>query len=78
MSGKSVIASKIDVENEAIKTTDGRIDKHKDHLKKYEEKLRTKFAAMEKSVNETKSQGNWLKMNMGLQDTDNNNNFNKK
>ncbi len=73
MSGRSVIANKIDVENESIKSTDNRIDRHKEHLKKYEEKLRIKFASMEKSVNETKSQGNWLKMNMGLQDNDNNN-----
>jgi flagellar hook-associated protein 2 len=72
MSGKSVLAAKVDVETEAIKSTDDRIDRHKDHLKKYEEKLRTKFASMEKSVNESKSQGNWMKMNMGIDDSDNN------
>jgi flagellar hook-associated protein 2 len=74
MSGKSVLAAKVDVETEAIKSTDDRIDRHKDHLKKYEEKLRTKFASMEKSVNESKGQGNWLKMNMGMQDSDNSSN----
>jgi flagellar hook-associated protein 2 len=73
MSGRNVLASKVEVENEAIKTTDGRIDKHKEHLKKYEENLRTKFASMEKSVNESKGQGNWLKMNMGMQDNDSSN-----
>ncbi|MBN2401759.1 MAG: flagellar filament capping protein FliD [Spirochaetes bacterium] len=70
MSGRSVLAAKIDVENEAIKSTDDRIDRHKDHLKKYEEKLRTKFASMERSITESKSQGNWLKMNLGIQDSD--------
>jgi flagellar hook-associated protein 2 len=69
-SGKSVLAAKVDLENEAIKSSDNRIDRHKEHLKKYEENLRSKFASMEKSVNESKSQGNWLKMNMGIQDSD--------
>jgi flagellar hook-associated protein 2 len=63
--GKNIIAAKIDVEDEAIKTTDDRIDKHKDHLKKYEDKMRAKFGSMERSVSESKSQGDWMKMNMG-------------
>jgi flagellar hook-associated protein 2 len=64
-SGKSVIAARVDVEDEAIKIADDRIDKHKDHLKKYEEKLRAKFGSMERSISESKSQGDWMKMNMG-------------
>jgi flagellar hook-associated protein 2 len=70
MSGRNIIAAKMDSETEAIKSTDDRIDRHKEHLKKYEEKLRTKFASMEKSVNEAKGQGNWMRMNMGIQDSD--------
>ena len=69
MSGKSIIAAKINVEDDAIKTTDDRIDRHKEHLKKYEEKLRSKFASMESSVSDSKSQGSWLKMNLGIEDS---------
>ncbi|MFH0976093.1 MAG: flagellar filament capping protein FliD [Spirochaetota bacterium] len=70
MSGRSVIAAKVDQENESIKSVDSRIDRHKEHLKKYEEKLRTKFASMEKSVSDSKAQGSWMKMNLGIQDSD--------
>ena len=70
MSGKNIIAAKINVEEESIKSTEDRIDRHKEHLKKYEEKLRTKFASMERSVSDSKSQGSWLKMNLGIEDSD--------
>jgi flagellar hook-associated protein 2 len=69
MSGRSVIAAKVDQETESIKSTESRIDRHKEHLKKYEEKLRTKFASMEKSVSDSKAQGNWLRMNYGTEDS---------
>ncbi|MBN2040883.1 MAG: flagellar filament capping protein FliD [Spirochaetes bacterium] len=65
MSGRNIIVSKINLEKDQIKSVDDRIDRHKEHLKKYEDKLRAKFAAMEKSVSESKSQGNWLQMNLG-------------
>ncbi len=66
-SGKNVIAAKMDMEDESIRVSDERIDKHKEHLKKYEDKLRTKFASMEKSISGSKSQNDWLKMNLGIE-----------
>lgn len=68
MSGKNIIVSKIDLENESIKQADDKIERHQEHLKKYEAKLREKFAAMEKSISGAKAQGNWMKSQMdGLQ-----------
>lgn len=68
MAGKNIIVSKIDLENEAIKQADDKIERHQEHLKKFEAKLREKFAAMEKSISGAKAQGNWMKSQMdGLQ-----------
>ncbi len=63
-SGKNIIASKIDFEENAIKTTNERIERHQEHLKKYEEKLRKKFATMEQSISGAKSQQSWMKNQM--------------
>jgi len=65
MSGKNIIQAKIDYESDAIKLTDDRITRHQEHLQQFEDKLRRKFSAMERSISGTKSQGNWLKQNMG-------------
>ena len=69
MSGKNIIAAKTEEENENIKNTDNRISRHKEHLKKYEDKLRVKFASMEKSISGAKNQQNWMKNNMGAPDS---------
>lgn len=69
MSGKNIIAAKTEEENENIKNTDNRISRHKEHLKKYEDKLRVKFAAMEKSISGAKNQQNWMKNNAGSIDS---------
>jgi len=62
--GKNVISSKISLQDEQIESTDNRIERHARHVKKYEEKLRQKFANMEKSISGAKSQGDWLKQQM--------------
>ena len=63
--GKNIIASKIDYENDNIKNTDERIERQKIHLAQYEDKLRKKFAAMEKTISGAKAQQNWMKNQMG-------------
>jgi len=69
-SGKNIIAAKIDLELNAIKRADDRIVRHQEHLKKYEDKLRRKFATMEKAISGAKMQGNWMKTQMkGLPST---------
>jgi len=62
--GKNLIASKIELEDTSIKSADDRITRHQEHLKKYEEKLRKKFATMEQSISGAKSQGDWMKNQM--------------
>lgn len=64
MPGKNMIAAKIDLEDTSIKSANDRIERHEQHLKSFEKKLRTKFAAMEKSVGSTKSQQNWMNQQM--------------
>jgi len=67
-SGKgSVIATKIDLEDTSIKLADDRIDRHKQHLKKYEERLRSKFIKMEKALTKSKHQKNWMSNQFGSQ-----------
>ncbi len=67
-SGKNIIANKMDLEDTNIQTTDSRIERHQEHLKKYEDKLRKKFSTMEQSISGAKSQGDWMKNQMkGLQ-----------
>jgi len=47
---------------------DSRIERHQEHLKKYEDKLRKKFSTMEQSISGAKSQGDWMKNQMkGMQ-----------
>lgn len=65
--GKNIMASKIDLENEAMKRNEEYIAKQTDHIKNYEDKLRQKFSSMEKSVTQSKSQQNWMKSQMGAQ-----------
>ncbi len=60
MAGKNIIQAKIDYEETQIQTTSQRIDRHRDHLARYEDKLRKKFASMEKSISGAKAQSNWM------------------
>jgi len=64
-SGKNIIASKIEYEDDSIKMANEKIKKHEVHLKSFEEKLKKKFATMEKSVSGSKAQSNWMKSHMG-------------
>lgn len=65
--GKNIIASKMDMEDQSIKRADEYIAKQEDHVKSYEEKLRKKFASMEKSVSSSRTQQNWMKQQMSGQ-----------
>lgn len=40
----------MDLEDASIKATDDRIERKQEHLKAYEQKLRQKFASMEKKL----------------------------
>jgi flagellar hook-associated protein 2 len=62
--GKNIIASKIDLEGDSIKRADEYIAKQEDHVKLYAEKLRRKFASMEKAVSSSKTQQSWMKQQM--------------
>ncbi len=62
--GKNIIVAKMDLEDASIKATDERIERKQEHLKAYEQKLRQKFASMEKAISGSKSQSNWLDMQM--------------
>ncbi|HOJ27883.1 MAG TPA: flagellar filament capping protein FliD, partial [Spirochaetota bacterium] len=62
--GKNIIVAKMDLEDASIKATDERIERKQEHLKAYEQKLRQKFAAMEKAISGSKSQSSWLDMQM--------------
>ncbi|MDY6933253.1 MAG: flagellar filament capping protein FliD [Spirochaetota bacterium] len=62
--GKNIILAKIDLEDISIKRTEERIERHQVHLREYENKLRRKFSAMEKSISGAKMQQNWMKMQM--------------
>ncbi len=64
-SGKNIIASKIEFEDDSIKMANEKIKKHETHLKTFEDKLRKKFATMEKSISGSKAQQNWMKGQMG-------------
>lgn len=64
-SGKNIIESKIDFEDNSIKMADERITRQELHIKQFEEKLRKKFAVMEKSISGAKNQQNWMKNQMG-------------
>jgi flagellar hook-associated protein 2 len=64
-SGKNIIATKIEFEDDSIKMANEKIKKHETHLKSFEEKLRKKFATMEKSISGSKTQQNWMNNQMG-------------
>jgi flagellar hook-associated protein 2 len=71
--GKNIIATKIDLQDEQNKRADERIVRQTDHVKSYEDKLRKKFATMEKAVSSSKSQQNWMKQQMNNNNNNNNN-----
>jgi len=62
--GKNVISSRMDLEDTGIKNTNERIARQNEHLRKYEEKLRKKFATMEQSISGAKTKGDWLRNQM--------------
>lgn len=64
-SGKNIIETKIDFEDNSIKSADDRIARQELHIKQFEEKLRKKFAVMEKSISGAKTQQSWMKNQMG-------------
>jgi len=64
-SGKNIIATKIEFEDDSIKMANEKIKKHETHLKSFEDKLRKKFATMEKTISGSKAQSNWMKSQMG-------------
>lgn len=66
--GRNIISSKIEMENQSIKLANERIVRQTDHLKKYEDKLRAKFGAMEKAISGANSQRNWMNAQMGNND----------
>jgi len=63
--GKNILTSKLDLENQTIKLANERIERHTDHLKKYESKLRSKFGKMEKAISGANAQRNWMNAQMG-------------
>ncbi|HQL43368.1 MAG TPA: flagellar filament capping protein FliD, partial [Spirochaetota bacterium] len=71
--GKNIVAAKMDLEDASIKATDDRIERKQEHLKAYEQKLRQKFASMEKAISGSKAQSNWLDMQMKNLPKDNDN-----
>ena len=73
VSGNNVLVSMVKLEESNISGIDDKINKHKDHLKKYEEKLRSKFTAMEKSISGSKAQRAWMQGELGgSQESENN------
>ncbi|MCU0821016.1 MAG: flagellar filament capping protein FliD [Spirochaetes bacterium] len=79
VAGNNVLVSMVKLEEGNMSGIDEKINKHKDHLKKYEEKLRIKFTAMERSISGSKAQRAWMQNQLGgLQDSDNNTPSNKR
>jgi len=64
-SGNNVIVSKINLEEDSIKRADERIERHREHLKKFEDRLRSKFATMEKAISGANAQKNWMNNQLG-------------
>jgi len=69
--GKNIIETKIELEDNSIKLANERIQRHEAHLKQFEEKLKKRFASMEKSIAGSKSQQNWLNQQTGNKNNDN-------
>ena len=63
--GRNIISTKVNVENDLIKSANDKIERQRQHLAKYEEKLRAKFATMEKAISGAKAQQNWMKAQGG-------------
>ena len=63
--GKNIISSKIEMEDINIREADSRIEREREHLKSYEEKLRKKFATMERSMSGAKAQKQWMNQQSG-------------
>lgn len=64
-SGKNIITSKIEYEDDSIKMANEKIKIQETHLKSFEEKLRKKFATMERSISGSKAQSQWMKNQAG-------------
>ena len=69
--GKNIIETKIELEDNSIKLANERIQRHEAHLKQFEEKLKKKFASMEKAIAGSKSQQNWLNQQTGNKNNEN-------
>ncbi len=65
MPGKSIIKSKIDLEDSTIELANERIERHEQHLREYQSRLKQKFTNMEQTLSRTKSQQDWFKAQMG-------------
>ncbi len=65
--GKNIIETKIEFEDNSIKMANERIQRQEAHLKQFEEKLRKKFASMERSISGSKNQQTWMNQQMGNQ-----------
>lgn len=61
----NIIKTKMKMEDESIKMANDRIAKKEQHLKVYQQKLRTKFGNMEKIISSSNAQKNWLNQQMG-------------
>ncbi len=68
--GKNIIETKIELEDSSIKMANERIQRQEVHLKQFEEKLRKKFASMEKSISSSKNQQEWMNQQMNNQKKD--------
>lgn len=68
--GKNIIETKIELEDNSIKMANERIQRQEVHLKQFEEKLRKKFASMEKSISSSKNQQEWMNQQMNNQKRD--------
>ncbi len=65
MPGKSIIKSKIDLEDNSIELANERIDRHEQHIREYRSRLKEKFTRMEQTLSRTKSQKQWFNAQMG-------------
>jgi flagellar hook-associated protein 2 len=64
-SGKNIIASHVELQDESIKMADQRIEKLEKHLEAYEQKLKRKFGKMERVMSGAKAQKQWMKQQQG-------------
>jgi len=63
--GRNIISARIGLENDGIKSTNEKITKKEDHVRQYQEKLKTKFSVMEKAVSGANAQKAWMNQKMG-------------